>query len=90
MFPAAASTGLLVATTGGLIAALGVLSALAGVMTDPLQQLLGLHERKLLKLLDALEQELTGQGNNYRLHDAYAARIFDLWDLLQTTTRALA
>lgn len=90
VFPAAASTGLLVATTGGLIAALGVLSALAGVMTDPLQQLLGLHERKLLKLLDALEQELTGQGNNYRLHDAYAARIFDLWDLLQTTTRALA
>jgi hypothetical protein len=90
LFPAVASTGLLAVTTGGLIAALGVLSALAGVITDPLQQLIGLHERKLLKLLDALEQELTGQGNNYRLHDAYAARIFDLWDLLQTTTRTLA
>ena len=90
LFPAAASTGLLVATTSGLIAGLGVLSALAGVITDPIQQALGLHERKLLKLLDALKRELTGQGDGYRLHDAYVARIFDLWDLLQTTTRALA
>lgn len=90
LFPVAAGTGLLAATTGGLVAALGVLSALAGVITDPIQQALGLHERKLLKLLDALEQELTDQGNGYRLHDAYVARIFDLWDLLQTTTRALA
>ena len=49
LFPAVASTGLLAATTGGLIAALGILSALAGVITDPLQQALGLHERKLLK-----------------------------------------
>lgn len=89
VFPATASAGLLVATTGGLLLALGVLSAGAGVITDPLQQAFGLHERKLLKLLDALEAELTEQGNGYRLHDAYAARIFDLWDLLQTTTRAL-
>ncbi len=89
VFPATASAGLLVATTGGLLLALGVLSAGAGVITDPLQQAFGLQERKLLKLLDALEAELTEQGNGYRLHDAYAARIFDLWDLLQTTTRAL-
>lgn len=90
VFPAVASTGLLVATTGGLVMALGILSALTGIITDPIQQAVGLHQRKLLKLLDALEQELTGRGDGYRLHDAYAARIFDLWDLLQATTRALA
>lgn len=90
IFPATASAGLLVATTGGLLLALGVLSACVGVITDPLQQALGLHERKLLKLLDALEAELTGQGAGYRLHDAYVARIFDLWDLLQTATRTLS
>jgi hypothetical protein len=89
IFPATASAGLLVATTGGLLLALGVLSAGAGVITDPLQQALGLHERKLLKLIDALEPELTGPGNGYRLHDAYVARIFDLWDLLQIATRTL-
>ena len=90
LFPVTVSTGLLAATTGGLIAALGVLSALSGAITDPIQQALGLHERKLLKLLDALEQELTGQGGSYRLRDAYAARVFDLWDLLHSTTRALS
>lgn len=89
LFPATASTGLLVATTGGLLLALGVLSAGAGIIADPLQQALGLHRRKLLKLLDALERELTGQCSGYRLHDAYVARIFDLWDLLQTATRTL-
>ena len=89
-FPATASAGLLVATTGGLLLALGVLSAGAGVIADPLQQALGLHQRKLMKLLDALERELTGQGSSYQLHDAYAARVFDLWDLLQITTRALS
>ena len=89
VFPATASAGLLVATTGGLLLALGVLSAGAGVIADPIQQALGLHERKLLKLLDALEGELTGQGDRYRLHDAYVARVFDLWDLLQAAGRAL-
>ena len=89
-FPATASAGLLIATTGGLMLALGVLSAGTGVITDPLQQALGLHQRKLMKLLDALEQALTGQGGDYRLHDAYVARVFDLWDLLQLTTRALS
>ncbi len=89
-FPATASTGLLVATTGGLLLALGVLSAGAGVITDPLQQALGLHRRKLLKLLDALERELTDQGSGYQLHDAYVARVFDLWDLLHIATRALS
>ncbi|MFO1370881.1 MAG: DUF6635 family protein [Candidatus Competibacteraceae bacterium] len=90
LFPASASAGLLAATTGGIMLALGVLSACAGVITDPLQQALGLHERRLLKLLDVLEQELTGQGQGYQLHDVYVARIFDLWDLLQTATRTLA
>ncbi len=89
-FPATASTGLLIATTGGLMLALGVLTAGAGVIADPLQQALGLHRRKLMKLLDALEQVLTGQGSGYLLHDAYVARVFDLWDLLQTATRALS
>ncbi|MGB0129714.1 MAG: DUF6635 family protein [Rhodocyclaceae bacterium] len=89
VFPAAASAGLLAATTGGLLLAVGALSACVGVITDPIQQALGLHERKLLKLLDALEQELTGQGAGYRLHDAYVARVFDLWDILQTVARTV-
>lgn len=89
LFPAAASAGLLAATTGGLLLAVGALSACVGVVTDPIQQALGLHERKLLKLIDALERELTEQGSGYRLHDAYVARVFDLWDLLQAVARTV-
>jgi hypothetical protein len=67
-----------------------VLGDVLAVIADPLQQMLGLHRRKLLKLLDVLEGELMGQGSRYRLRDAYVARIFDLWDLLQTATRTLS
>lgn len=89
-FPATASTGLLVASTGGAMAALGVLAAISGVLTDPLQQALGLHARRLHKLLDALNRELDGQGSGgFALHDAYVARVFDLLDLLNAAVRAL-
>jgi hypothetical protein len=89
VFPATASAGLLAATTSGLLLAVGALSACVGVVTDPIQQALGLHRRKLLKLIDALERELTGQDGRYRLHDAYVARVFDLWDLLQAAARTV-
>jgi len=90
VFPATVSAGLLAATTGGLMLAVGVLAALAGIVTDPVQQALGLHERKLAKLVDALEAALQGEaGGELKLHDAYVARVFDLWDLLQTATRVL-
>ena len=88
-FPASASVGLLVATTGGLVLALGVLTACAGLVTDPLQQALGLHQRRLFKLLDALENALIGEDRGLTIRDAYVARVFDLWDLLQTATRVV-
>jgi hypothetical protein len=90
LFPAAVSTGLLLGTVGGLLLAMSVLTAGAGIVADPVQRWLGLHERKLLRLLDRLEEGLGGSGRDYRLRDAYVARVFDLWDLLQTATRVLA
>jgi hypothetical protein len=90
VFPAAVPAGLLAGTIGGLLLALGVLTAFAGLITDPVQQALGLHERKLQRLLDALEQALLGREQGYAIHDAYVARVFDLWDLLQTAVRQLA
>jgi hypothetical protein len=90
VFPATASMGLLVTTTGGLMLALGVLAACAGVIIDPVQQALGMHERKLNKLVAALELELAGQRGSVRIRDMYVARVFDLWDLLQTASRVVA
>lgn len=89
LFPASASAGLVAATVGGLMLTLGVLAAFTGIVTDPVQQALGLHERRLHRLLDALEKALTGQGGDFRLRDAYAARVFDVIDLVRGAVRAL-
>lgn len=89
VFPASASIGLTTLTIGGLMATLGVLTAFSGLITDPLQQLAGLHQRRLNQLLDALSNELTGQSGVYHLHDVYLARVMDVVDLIRGAVRAL-
>lgn len=89
LFPAAASSGLVVATVSGLMLAMGILTALTGVVTDPLQQALGLHERRLQRLLDVLENDLLGAGGTFQLRDAYVARVFDLIDVVKAAVQAL-
>jgi hypothetical protein len=89
VFPASASIGLTTLTIGGLMATLGVLTAFSGLITDPLQRLAGLHQRRLNQLLDALRAELTGQAGVYHLHDVYLARLMDVVDLIRGAVRAL-
>jgi len=90
LFPATASTGLLVATTGSLMAVLAIIATFAGIVIDPLQAKLGIHERRLLKLMDALKVELLGTGKSqYRLKDQYLVRVFDILDLLKTAAQAM-
>ncbi|WP_455205373.1 DUF6635 family protein [Kaarinaea lacus] len=91
IFPASVSLGLLAASTGGVLAALGVISAFSGVITDPLQKSLGTHQRRLHKLIDALEQQFFQQSNKeFYPKDHYIARIFDLFDMLKTASMTLA
>ena len=87
LFPAAASTGLIAGTVGGVLATLGVLVAFTGIVTDPVQQALGLHERRLRKLLDALKSSLVGEGADFRLRDAYVARVFDVIDVVRSAVQ---
>ncbi len=89
IFPAAVSTGILVGTLGGLMVLFGTIAVFAGFVADPVQHALHIHERKLNKLLDALEEQLLGKGQGFELHDAYVARVFDLWDLLTTAVRTV-
>jgi hypothetical protein len=63
LFPAEVSTLLAVGTTAGLIAIGAVAAAFAGVLADPVQARLGLHQRRLHRLVDALEaSSLTAEG----------------------------
>ena len=57
-------------------------------MTDPLQRRLGLHRRRLLRLLRALEGILSGEtGQNLTMYDHYVARLADIFDMLTLASR---
>jgi hypothetical protein len=83
VFPAAASSALVAGLTGGLMLGAAALSAFAGVVSDPVQRRLGLHRRRLERLLAALEREwIEGVDGTFIVRDHYAARLVDLLDLL--------
>ena len=92
MYPIAASAEL-VATTIGAFAVVGALFAVfSGIVTNPLQRLIGLHRRRLLRLIGALEDVICADGEGrFPLCDHYVARLVDLLDLpaaLLRTVRA--
>jgi hypothetical protein len=87
-FPAVAGPGLIAATTGGVVIVGAVLAAFSGVLTDPLKLCLGLHRRRLLRLLEELERALCDEGNeSVTLRDHYVARLIDLLDLVASAWR---
>lgn len=77
------------ATTAGVMvavmAALAAVAALSGVITDPIQAAVGLHRRRLNKMLDHLERDvsLNTQGG-FRPKDQYVARILDTFDMIRS------
>ncbi len=89
MFPVAASGGLIIASTGAIMAGLALLSTFTGIITDPVQAKLGLHQKRLYKFIDALNNELTGHGQSeYKIKEQYISRVFDIVDLLMTAARS--
>ena len=89
VFPAAAPAALSIGLTGGLLAAGAVIGAFSGVVSDPIQRRLGLHHRRLRRLIDCLERELTGQGDSrFTVRDHYVARTLDLIEVLGLVWRA--
>lgn len=77
-----AGTALALAAAGGVLVASAVISAFAGIVTDPLQHRLGLHQRRLVKLLDSLEVGFLGGDARFAVNDHYAARLLDVLDAL--------
>ena len=76
------------ATTAGVMlavmAALAAFAALSGVISDPVQAALGLHRRRLHKLLDHLERDVSlSTQSSFRPKDQYVARILDTFDMIR-------
>ena len=83
LFPVAPSASLIAGLTGGLMLAAAVAAALAGIVADPLQRRLGLHRRRLMRMLDALEAQMRDPAAPaFAVRDHYVARLLDLFDLL--------
>jgi hypothetical protein len=88
LFPATAGPGLLAATTAGVFLGGAMLAAFSGVGTDPLQRRMGLHRRKLERLLGVLEADLLGEpGRNRLMRDHYVARLVDIFDVITLAMR---
>lgn len=95
LVPAAVPGAVLAASAATVMTAAAVVGAFAGVVADPVQRRLGLHHRRLSKLVDSLEADLLPpadqddqrRGRPLVLRDHYVARVFDLADLLATAHR---
>ncbi len=88
LFPIAPSAGLVMTTTGGLMLASASLAAFAGIIADPVQRRLGLHQRRLKAMVDALERQFFDPAApGFAVHDHYVARLLDLFDILGAAAR---
>lgn len=81
VFPTGASSWLIATIVALLVMIASVFTAFAGVLADPMQIRLGIHRRRLLRLIDTLEVELCGPGDKpFTAREHFFARGFDLWD----------
>src|SRR5581483_8359457 len=64
----------------GMLIPLAALTAFAGVVADPMQRALGLHQRRLQRLIDSLEASLAGADARFAVRDHYVARLLDVID----------
>ncbi|MGA9164007.1 MAG: DUF6635 family protein [Thiobacillus sp.] len=87
--PVAVSMRLLVAMTALIAVVLALVSTFIGIFTDPIQAKLGLHHRRLRKLVKAVEKDLLGKSDGeFQLREKYIGRVFDIVDFLALLGRA--
>ncbi len=83
IIPATVSMRLIIAMTALVAVILALLSTFIGIITDPIQAKLGLHQKRLRKLIKSIEQDLEGETEGqFQLREKYAGRIFDIVDFL--------
>jgi hypothetical protein len=88
--PVAVSMRLLIAVTGIIAIILAFVSTFIGIVTDPIQAKLGLHQRRLRRLVKAVEQDLLGKSaGQFQLREKYMGRIFDVVDFLAFMGRSV-
>lgn len=88
VFPASTGVVLVGTTVASLAAAGALVTAFAGMLTDPAQRALGLHRRRLNRMLDTLEKNFRGEGPAaFTPKDHYVARLVDAVDMVRVVHR---
>lgn len=88
LFGTATSPWLVTMTVAGLVMLGAVFAAFAGILADPVQSYLGIHRRRLNRLLDTIEAEFDGRGSKpFAAREHFYARVLDLWDAVASVFR---
>lgn len=87
LFRPGASPVLVALTIAALIMVGSVVAAFAGIIADPVQSRLGIHRRRLLRLIDTLEVELQGSSKPFATREHIYARALDIWDVAASLLR---
>lgn len=91
IWPVTPSVALSAAVTTGLLAVVSVAAAFSGIVTDPVLSRLGLHRRRLHRMLRDMEQGCGKPGaSGFRMREEYAVRLLDLVEAARLLHRSLA
>ena len=91
VFPVGPSPALVAATVAVLVVLASVVTAFAGTIADPVQVMLGVHRRRLMRLLVAIDAEIDGlPGKPFIASEHLLVRVFDLWDAALSVFRSLS
>lgn len=88
VFPVGPSPGLMALTVVGLVLCGAIVATFAGILADPLQVRLGIHQRRLARLMASVET-ITGEAQEkpFTAPEHFLVRIFDLWDAVLSLFR---
>lgn len=88
LFPPEVPTELTVGVVVALLLIGASLAAFAGLVADPIQRRLGIHQRRLHRMLDVLEANLRGPSReSLAVRDHYVARLLDLLDYVTAAAK---
>ncbi len=80
VFPPDVGLGMQVGASLSVALLMSLVSAFSGILADPVQALLGLHQRRLRRCLRTLQRLGQQESDDFRPLDPYMARIVDLVD----------
>lgn len=84
-FPPEPSLATMASVMIAVMGSLAAFAAFSGVIFDPVQAAVGLHRRRLHKLLDHLQRDVTiSTQSSFRPKDQFVARILDMFDMIKS------